>query len=222
MQRPFLTILFSVLSLSLSAFATEYRPAKSSPPEPLREFRGAWVATVFNIDWPSRPGLSPDQQRAEMIRLLDLAAASGLNALILQVRPEGDALYASKLEPWSYWLTGQMGKAPSDGYDPLTFAVSEAHRRGIELHAWFNPFRARATQSTSASPSHLSRSHPEWLMSVSGSQAWTDPGLREVQSRATEVMVDVCRRYEVDGIHIDDYFYPYPKKSGGKMIQQFD
>lgn len=217
----FVSSLIAIGSLT-TALGADYRPARVSAPEPEREFRGAWVATVFNIDWPSRPGLSPSQQRAELISLLDLAAATGLNAIILQVRPEGDALYDSKIEPWSYWLTGQMGKAPSDGYDPLEFAISESHRRGIELHAWFNPFRARASKSTSASSSHLSRQHPDWLLSSSGSQPWTNPGMREVQDRAIQVMVDVTKRYDVDGIHIDDYFYPYPKKIGGKMVQQFD
>ncbi len=216
----FLSVFLFVLA-GPGASAADYRPARVQPPEPAREFRGAWVATVHNIDWPSRPGLSPSQQRAELVSLLDLAARTGLNAVILQVRPEGDALYASKIEPWSYWLTGQMGKAPSDGYDPLAFAVAEAHRRGIELHAWFNPFRARATKSVSASSDHLSKTHPEWLMPA-GSQTWADPGNRAVQDRAIEVMVDVTRRYDVDAIHIDDYFYPYPKKSGGRMIQQFD
>lgn len=201
--------------------AADYRPAQVQPPEPLREFRGAWMATVFNIDWPSRPGLSPAQQRAEFIAHLDLAAATGLNAIILQVRPEGDALYASKIEPWSRWLTGEMGKAPSDDYDPLAFAVGEAHRRGIELHAWFNPFRASASKSGSASSGHLSRTHPDWILPGTG-KTWADPGKRAVQDRAIQVMVDVARRYDVDAIHIDDYFYPYPKKISGKMVQQFD
>ncbi|MCB1230837.1 MAG: family 10 glycosylhydrolase [Verrucomicrobiae bacterium] len=215
------SIVFLIILGISHSHAADYRPAGIQPPEPLREFRGAWVASVHNIDWPSRAGLSPSQQRAELVSLLDLAAKTGLNAIILQVRPEGDALYDSKIEPWSYWLTGQMGKAPSDGYDPLAFAVSEAHRRGIELHAWFNPFRARATKSVSASSNHLSRTHPEWLLPA-GSQTWADPGLRPVQDRAIQVMVDVTKRYDVDAIHIDDYFYPYPKKIGGKMVQQFD
>lgn len=216
-------LLVTLCLAACSGFAadSDYRPAPLKPPAPIREFRGAWVATVHNIDWPSRPGLSPAQQRAELVQRLDLAAATGLNAIILQVRPESDALYESRIEPWSYWLTGKMGKAPSDGYDPLAFAIAEAHLRGLELHAWFNPFRARASKSVSPSPDHLSRTNPEWLL-PSGSQTWANPGLRPVQDRAIKVMVDVTRRYHVDGIHIDDYFYPYPKKQGGRMVAQFD
>lgn len=210
----------AILSLG-PVHAAGYRPARVTPPEPVREFRGAWIATVHNIDWPSSAGLSPGQQRAELVELFDLAVRTGINAIILQVRPEGDALYRSKIEPWSYWLTGQMGRAPSDGYDPLEFAATEAHRRGLELHAWFNPFRARATDRSPASSNHISRTHPEWMLR-SGTQMWADPGVREVQERAIQVMVDVTRRYHVDGIHMDDYFYPYPKKVGPKMVAQFD
>jgi len=205
-MRPIL-ICFSLLASSALA---DYRPVKLDPPAPSREFRAAWVATVWNLDWPSKPGLSPDKQRQELIGILDVAAQTNLNAIILQVRPEADALYESKLEPWSYWLTGQQGKAPSDGYDPLIFAVREAHARGLELHAWFNPFRARSTTEVNPAASHAIRRQPSWLMSA-GSQTWLNPGLPAVRERAIAVMTDVLKRYDVDGIHIDDYFYPYPK-----------
>ncbi|MDC0276211.1 family 10 glycosylhydrolase [Verrucomicrobiales bacterium] len=217
-MKNFFLLVFAIFSPF--AFG-QYKPSNSQPPEPMREFRGAWVATVHNINWPSRPGLSGSQQRSELIALFDSAARVGLNAIILQVRTEGDALYKSPLEPWSYWLTGQMGKAPSDNYDPLTFACEEAHKRGLELHAWFNPFRARATKSHGVSSSHMSSKHPEWMM-PNGSQTWANPGIRAVQDRAIEVMVDVARRYDVDAIHIDDYFYPYWKKVNGKMVRTFD
>lgn len=182
------------------------RPAADAVPAPAREFRAAWVATVYNLDWPSKPGLPEVSQKAEMVKLLDRAVALGLNAVIFQVRPAADALYASKLEPWSAVLTGRQGDSP--GYDPLAFALEEAHRRGLELHAWFNPFRARAG-SAPATAGHYSLRHPEW-MRVFNNVMWMDPGEPEVQRHILEVMRDVLTRYEVDGIHIDDYFYPYP------------
>lgn len=208
-----------LLALLPSVARADYGPSNGKPPEPLREFRAAWVATVHNIDWPSKPGLPAEKQKAELAKLFDLAAEARLNAIIFQVRPEGDALYASKIEPWSHWVSGKAGRPP--GYDPLQAAIEEAHRRGMELHAWFNPFRAKTSRDASASPEHMSRQHPEWML-PSGSQVWANPGLRPVQNRAIEVMTDVLSRYDVDGIHIDDYFYPYPKKVNGRMIQQFD
>ncbi len=201
--------------------AAEYVPGRGHAPEPEREFRAAWVASVWNVDWPSRPGLSPAQQRAELLRILDVLAGLRMNAVILQVRPECDALYRSKLEPWSYWLTGTQGKRPSDGYDPLEFAVTEAHRRGMELHAWFNPFRARANSRVSPARDHITRRKPHLIMKA-GSQLWLDPGLSETREWTLGVMTDVVRRYDIDGVHIDDYFYPYPKHVGGGVRFQFD
>ena len=131
----------------------DYTPVNAKVPEPRREFRAAWIATVHNLDWPSTYTLSPQQQRSEMVALLDLAAETGLNAVVFQVRTECDAFYRSSLEPWSFFLTGNQGVGPSDGYDPLAFAVAEAHKRGIELHAWFNPFRASATERSERRPS---------------------------------------------------------------------
>jgi len=122
------------------------------PPKPLAEFRGAWVATVANIDWPSSKGLSSAEQKAELVTILDRATQLKLNAVILQVRPACDALYPSEIEPWSEFLTGTMGKAPQPSYDPLAFAVEEAHRRALELHAWFNPYRAGHTSANRQSP----------------------------------------------------------------------
>jgi len=206
---------------SANLLGAEYVPSKSKVPEPRREFRAAWIATVHNLDWPSTYKLSPSQQRAEMIGLLDLASETGLNAVVLQVRTECDALYKSNIEPWSFWLSGSMGKGPSDGYDPLTFATEEAHKRGIEMHAWFNPFRSSATERSNKSSDHISRTHPS-LMLRSGSQKWANPGSDVVRKRAVEVMVDVTKRYDVDGVHIDDYFYPYPKTVNGRSQDQFD
>ena len=184
------------------------------PPPPPREFRAAWVATVANIDWPSKPGLSSEQQRKEAALILNRAQAIGLNALILQVRPAGDALYPSSLEPWSETLSGEQGRPPGiagePAYDPLAFWVAEAHRRGIELHAWFNPYRARATSAKSplAAP-HIGVRQPA-LVKRYGDQLWMDPGEPAAAAHTLAVVADVVRRYDVDGVHIDDYFYPYP------------
>jgi len=194
----------------LTPLRAEFQPGEAKVPDPRREFRAAWIATVHNLDWPSTYTLSPQQQRAEMIALLDLAAATGLNAVIFQVRTECDAFYQSSLEPWSFFLTGNQGTGPSDGYDPLSFTIAEAHKRGIEVHAWFNPFRASATERSNKSPKHITRTHSS-LMLPAGGMKWGNPASDFIRQRAIDVMVDVTRRYDVDGIHIDDYFYPYPK-----------
>lgn len=187
-------------------------------PEPAREFRAAWVATVANIDWPSRPGLSAAAQRQEMQAILDHAAETGLNAIVLQVRTGCDALYASALEPWSEFLTGQQGVSP--GYDPLELWVQHAHARGLELHAWFNPFRARHAGARSAAHAlHVSRRHPDWVHDY-GDLQWLDPGEPEAAEHTLAVVSDVLRRYDVDGIHIDDYFYPYPARRPGAAASE--
>ena len=184
----------------------------TAPPPIRREFRGAWIASVGNIDWPSQAGLSTQEQKDELTGMLDRAAALHLNAVILQVRPAADALYASSIEPWSEYLTGRMGRAPNPWYDPLEFAVNEAHRRGLELHAWFNPYRARHPSAKSpVSPDHISRTHPE-LVKRYGSMLWMDPGEPAVRQRTIDVIADVVKRYDIDGVHIDDYFYPYKEK----------
>ncbi len=188
--------------------------AVSLPPAP-REFRAAWIATVANIDWPSEPGLPVEQQKAELERMLDQAAALNLNAVIFQVRPHADALYDSPHEPWSYYLTGKQGRAPDPSYDPLRFAVREAHERGLELHAWFNPFRAGHPADTSAlAPTHVSRTHPEWVRSY-GDYLWLDPGVPAAREHTRRVIMDVVQRYDIDGVHFDDYFYPYPSYADG-------
>ena len=187
------------------------------PPEP-REFRGAWVATVANIDWPSKPGLSGATQRDEAIALLDRARAIGLNAIVLQVRPAADAIYPSALEPWTEFLSGEQGRAPvlagEPAWDPLAFWVHEAHRRGLELHAWFNPYRARHSAAKSPlATTHIGVRRPA-LVKAYGDMLWMDPGEPEAAAHTLAVVADVVRRYDVDGVHIDDYFYPYPVKQG--------
>lgn len=187
-------------------------PSQSLPPPPAREFRGAWVATVSNIDWPSAPGLSTAAQKAELLAILDQAVNLKLNAIIFQVRPSCDALYASSLEPWSEYLTGQMGKAPNSFYDPLALAIEEAHHRGLELHAWFNPFRARHPSAKAPIvANHVSKTHPQWVKTY-GKQLWLDPAEKAAQEHSRAVILDVVNRYDVDGVHLDDYFYPYPEK----------
>ena len=182
------------------------------PPSPPREFRAVWVATVDNIDWPSKRGISPAEAQGEMIALLDRAAYLHFNAIIFQVRPMADALYQSKLEPWSEFLTGTQGLAPKPAWDPLKFTVEEAHRRGLEVHAWFNPFRAWHPAAKSApDKNHVTVRQPNWVKTY-GQFRWLDPGDAAAQAFSLSVIQDVVDRYDVDGVHIDDYFYPYPIK----------
>ena len=200
-----------------SASAASAPESPATPPP--REWRAAWVATVANIDWPSKPGLPAAQQQAEIRALCDVAQRTGLNALILQVRTSADALYESTLEPWSEYLTGTQGRHP--GYDPLAVWIAEAHARGLELHAWFNPYRAR--HSTAKSPladTHLGRTHPDWVKRY-GDQLWMDPGEPAAAEHTLAVVRDVLTRYATDGVHIDDYFYPYPVQDAAKADIDF-
>lgn len=206
------TVVVRAQAPALPAFYAPSLPGEVEPPPVSREFRGVWVATVNNMDWPSRPGLPVDSQKAELLALLDRAAALRLNAVIFQVRPGADALYKSPYEPWSEYLTGVMGRAPSPAWDPLEFAVAEAHRRGLELHAWFNPYRARYARATSAvARTHVSRTMPE-VVKRYGRYRWMDPGEESVRAHTLKVVLDVVRRYDIDGVHLDDYFYPYPER----------
>ncbi|MEP6990448.1 MAG: family 10 glycosylhydrolase [bacterium] len=205
------TLLLCLALLTAAAPNASSQATNDTPPPIMREFRGAWVASVANIDWPSKPGLTAWQQKAELIAILDRAVALNLNAILLQVRPAADALYDSPFEPWSAYLTGVEGRAPEPYYDPLKFAVAEAHARGLELHAWFNPYRAKHASATwPHARSHISVAHPE-LVRTYGKYEWMDPGEPAVIAQTLRVMLDVVKRYDVDGIHIDDYFYPYPE-----------
>ncbi len=185
-----------------------------------REFRAAWVATVANIDWPSKPGLSADAMRSEIVDSVKAAKALGINALLLQVRSNADAIYPSELEPWADVLSGKQGEPPkwldptnTAAFDPLQTWIDEAHRSGIELHAWFNPYRARHVAAKSAaSANHISRTQPD-LVKTYGGFGWLDPGESKASAHSLAVIDDVARRYDIDGIHIDDYFYPYPVTS---------
>ncbi|MCO6048092.1 family 10 glycosylhydrolase [Aeoliella sp. ICT_H6.2] len=218
MKRSYLILLHSLLAIGLLASQCL---AETPAPSVEREFRAAWIATVANIDWPSRPGLSPEEQRQEMIALLDLARDLRMNAVVFQVRPGCDAMYESQLEPWSEYLTGTPGEGPADGYDPLEFAVQAAHDRGLELHAWFNPYRAwHASSKSEVPPNHISKTHPEMVKKY-GSYLWLDPGDPAAANHSCNVILDVVRRYDIDAIHFDDYFYPYPVTDEDKQEVPF-
>lgn len=196
-----LLLLFFFFQCSFS-----FSNAQSSPK---REFRAAWIATVSNIDWPSKQGLPSVQQKQELINRLDALRAIGCNAVILQIRPAADALYDSEIEPWSRFLSGKQGQQPFPAYDPLQFAVEEAHKRNMELHAWFNPFRALTDSKKNPNPpSHVTYKHPDWIISYGG-KSYIDPGVPEAREYVTNVIMDVVKRYDIDGVHLDDYFYPY-------------
>ncbi|MFI6336607.1 glycoside hydrolase family 10 protein [Streptomyces sp. NPDC050535] len=184
------------------------RAAAGSGPRAVGELRGMWLATVSNRDWPSRSGLTAAEQRAGLLAHLDTAVRRRLNAVMLQVRPTADALWPSPYEPWSQYLTGVQGRNP--GWDPLGTAVTEAHARGLELHAWFNPYRiANHTDPTRLAASHPARRHPDWVVPYGG-KLYYNPGLPQVRAFVQDAMLDALRRYEIDAVHWDDYFYPYP------------
>lgn len=177
--------------------------------QPKYEFRGVWIATVDNIDWPPRGVTTPYSQKADFIRQLDLHKKNGMNAVIVQVRPSADAFYPSPFEPWSQWLTGVQGRPPAPFYDPLQFMIEEAHKRGMEFHAWLNPYRANFNiSSASIARNHITRTHPEWFL-VYGGKKYFDPANKKAQEFVVNVVRDIVKRYNVDAIHMDDYFYPY-------------
>ena len=173
------------------------------------EFRGVWIATVDNIDWPAKGDVNVESQKADFIRQLDMHQKNGMNAMIVQVRPSADAFYPSKYEPWSQWLTGKQGVAPSPYYDPLQFMIEETHKRGMEFHAWCNPYRADfQIGKSSIAPNHVTKIHPEWFLSYGGKK-YFDPANKQAQKFVVNVIRDIVARYDVDAIHMDDYFYPY-------------
>jgi uncharacterized lipoprotein YddW (UPF0748 family) len=176
---------------------------------PKREMRAVWIATVENIDWPSTSKLTTAQQKAEMVALLDSFKAYNMNTIVFQIRPDADALYASDLEPWSEWLTGKQGLAPDPWYDPLQFTIDECRKRGLDIHVWLNPYRAiQNVDKTKAAPNHVANTHPEWMLTY-GPKKYFDPGIPAVRNHVARVVSDLVRRYDIDAIHFDDYFYPY-------------
>ncbi len=203
-RRAFAT---AALSTVATARSTAALPGRREP-RTAAEMRGVWLATVSNRDWPSRPGLTAAEQRGELIAHLDRAVRCRLNTVVLQVRPTADALWPSPYEPWSEYLTGTQGRNP--GWDPLGTAVREAHARGLELHAWFNPYRvANHADPTRLAASHPARRHPDWVVPYGG-KLYYDPGQPEVRAFVRRAMLDAVARYPVDAVHFDDYFYPYP------------
>lgn len=207
-----------LLMLLGTMVAQAWHPVNENAPEPAREFRAVWVTTVFNLDWPSKAGLSAAQQKQEMLNILNTAVKLKFNAIILQVRPNADAIYQSSLEPWSCWLSG-AGVNP--GYDPLAFTIAEAHKRGLEVHAWFNPFRATIS-GKAVGKNHISLKNPG-LLKKAGSTQILNPSSSTAQGHVLKVILDVVRRYDIDGVHLDDYFYPYPPHnniSDGKSPSQ--
>src|SRR5258706_8452882 len=211
----------SFVALLVAAFPGDaaYIHTNLAPPILQREFRGAWLTTLNNIDWPSKPGLPAEEKKRELVRIIERAAQIHLNGVLFQVRPACDAFYASRLEPWSEYLTGDMGNPPAPWYDPLGFAIEEAHKRGLELHAWFNPFRARHVSATNAaSPNHISKINPQ-LVRTYGKDLWLDPGESAARDHTINVIRDVVKRYDLDAVVMDDYFYPYQEKNReGKVI----
>ena len=213
-RRCLFAWLVVVLSSCSLAPPTLPQPDSRVAPDAPREFRAMWVATVANIDWPKRPDQSSIEQQLDIKRIVASAKRLRMNAIILQVRPSADAIYTSAIEPWSEYLTGVQGQAPKPFYDPLSLWISEAHANGIELHAWFNPYRARHTTAKSLpAPNHITSTRPD-VAKAYGNQWWMDPGEPAAAQRLIDVVRDVVRRYDVDGVHIDDYFYPYPAKLG--------
>ncbi|GAA4830945.1 family 10 glycosylhydrolase [Kitasatospora terrestris] len=182
--------------------------ADGRPPAGKAQLRGVWIASVVNIDWPSAPGLTPERLRTDFLGQLDRAVARGLNAVFVQIRPTADAFWPSPYEPWSQWITGVQGRDP--GWDPLDFMVRSAHERGLAFHAWFNPYRVSMQPDVTALvPDHPARTHPEWTVSYGG-KLYYNPGVPAARRFAQQAMLDAVRRYDVDGVHFDDYFYPYP------------
>ncbi|TAF98793.1 MAG: hypothetical protein EAZ44_10975 [Cytophagia bacterium] len=178
-------------------------------PSPKREMRAVWIVTLDNKDFPSKPNLSVTQQKSELRSILDFHVRRGINAIFFQVRPSADAFYKSKYELWSEWLCGKQGKSPETDFDPLAYIIEEAHKRNMELHAWFNPYRAIYRQKKSSiAPNHITKLQPNWFLEYN-KQIHFNPGLPEVRKYLINIIMDVVKRYDIDGVHFDDYFYPY-------------
>lgn len=178
------------------------------PPAPKYEMRAAWIATVANIDWPSSKGLNAQQQQQEFVAILDTLQNLGINAVVVQIRPVADALFPSSYEPWSEYLSGQQGQPVTPYYNPLAFMIHEVHKRAMEFHAWFNPYRASMKEGFEHAPNHPIHSHPEWFVEY-GKKMYYNPGLPEAREFVLNAIMEVVRHYDVDAVHFDDYFYPY-------------
>lgn len=203
---------FRLLTLVLACVLTLVTPAfAAGTPSASEEMRGVWVSSVYNLDYPSSPTTDPDKLKTEADEILDNCVKWGLNAVFLQVRPSGDALYKSDLFPWSKYLTGSVGTAPQDGFDPLEYWVEAAHKRGLELHAWINPYRitrSKDTEWNSLPSTHPAKMNPDWVVKYSDGNYYFNPGIPEVRDLVTRGAVEIVQNYNVDGLHMDDYFYP--------------
>lgn len=218
--KNFFLPLIPILILGLTATGCKAAELPADPGKlgeldpPKHEFRGAWLTTVVNLDWPVSYDQPVEEQKADAIAMLDSLKDIGINAVLFQVRGESDAFYASAYDPWSHWLTGEQGRAPDPFYDPLSFMIREAQQRGMELHAWINPYRVERRKGMyPLAGSNVSRREPGWILEFESrpGEYYTmlNPGIPEVRDYVTNVVVDILRRYDVDGIHFDDYFYPY-------------
>ncbi|SFP45141.1 Uncharacterized lipoprotein YddW, UPF0748 family [Pseudarcicella hirudinis] len=206
MIKCFFTVLFFFV---VNIFSCESQPRRVLSDSPKREFRAAWIATVDNIDWPRRGQYNSADQKADFIRILDEHQRSNLNAVMVQIRDACDAYYAKSLEPWSEFLTGTQGKFPVPFYDPMDFMIEESHARNLEFHAWLNLNRATFKRNTNTIPDHISNTRPDWMLTYDG-QKLLNFGIPEVRNYITEVVLNIVKHYDIDGIHFDDYFYPYP------------
>lgn len=202
-----LTLMLMFVFLFIPSSSLAARSVPKGKLESTREMRAVWVASVYNLDWPSKKGLPVAEQKQEFIRLLDEIKAMNMNAVIMQIKPTADAFYPSAYGPWSEYLTGTQGKDP--GYDPLEFMIEEAHKRGLEFHAWFNPYRITMnhTDLSRLSADHPARQHPEWTIAY-GNQLYYNPGIPEAQDFIALGIEEVVKNYDIDAVHMDDYFYP--------------
>ena len=216
---------FRLLALVLACVLTLVTPAfAAGTPSASGEMRGVWVSSVYNLDYPSSPTTDSDKLKAEADEILDNCVKWGLNAVFLQVRPSGDALYKSDLFPWSKYLTGSVGTAPQDGFDPLEYWVEAAHKRGLELHAWINPYRitrSKDTEWNSLPSTHPAKMNPDWVVKYSDGNYYFDPGIPEVRDLVTRGAVEIVQNYDVDGLHMDDYFYPGTDFNDAAIYQKY-
>lgn len=207
MNRFIRFVLFVATIFVVTSCGTSKRASVREMKNPKHEFRGAWIQTVFQSRYQQMNSAAMKHYLTDMVRKLDEA---GINAVVFQIRPEADAFYKSSLEPWSRFMTGDQGKAPDDDeFDPLAFIIEECHKRGMELHAWLNPYRVKASKNFELAPEHIYWQHPERFVEY-GNQMFFDPGLPENRGFICDVVHDIVSRYDVDAIHMDDYFYPYP------------
>ncbi|MDF1550347.1 MAG: family 10 glycosylhydrolase [Bacteroidales bacterium] len=204
MSKTLKNITFLIISLTIG-----YNANSQFAPE--NELRAVWITTAFNIDWPSSTKISTEEQKAEFIRLIETHKQNGINAVFVQIRPSGEVFYESGIEPWSHWLTGEQGKAPHPFYDPLQFMLEECHKRNIEFHAWFNPFRAVSNIArVKTVPWHITKQHPEWFVTYGDEivKKYFNPGIPDARAYIVKVIMEVVHKYNIDGVHFDDYFYP--------------